>query len=339
MPPRSEAIIGSAPRPRGGLLFFSLLFSVGFLLLLLAGCGEDNPVDSTGRPDIGDMAYVPPGSFTMGDGEAYCGEDEREVTLTRGFYLGKYEVTNGEYRDMLQWAYDQSYVAVEDSLVVDNIVGDLPLPLVVFDRFCQLSFHEGVFSVAEGKENHPMIDVTWYGAAAYCDWLCIREEIQPTYDHSSWFWPFSDEDPYEATGYRLPTDAEWEYAARFDDGRLYPWGDDPPDYGRANYMQCIGGDAPKTSPVGSYPAAPSSLGLYDMAGNVWEWCYDWHSCSPGTSAVIDPIGRIDGAHCPGRVLRSGSWFSYEDRMRAASRYWFKPWNSFYNFGFRIARSE
>ncbi|MFH1220081.1 MAG: SUMF1/EgtB/PvdO family nonheme iron enzyme [Candidatus Eisenbacteria bacterium] len=279
-----------------------------------------------------EMVHIPAGTFTMGDGVADCGEDQHQVTLTHSFYLGKYEVTNKEYRDALQWAYDHGYVAATSSAVHDNLDGSTALLVDLVDSNCQISFSSGVFTVDSGKENHPVMEVSWYGAAAYCDWLSLQAGYGKAYNHSTW--QCNNGNPYTAAGYRLPTDAEWEYATQYGGERIYPWGDESPDCSRANFYNgyyCVG----STSPVGSYELGKSYLGLYDMAGNVWEWCNDWHTCYP--TETEDPKGPSAGSS---RVLRGGSWRYYgSDALRCAFRYGDVPSYSFYSLGFRCARRQ
>jgi formylglycine-generating enzyme required for sulfatase activity len=278
------------------------------------------------------MVLVPAGVFVMGDAVAYCGVDEREATLTHPFYLGRYEVTNQEYRDAVQWAYDHGYVTATADSVDDNMDGSAVTLVHLSDFHCQVAFNGGTFTVDAGKEDYPMAVVSWYGAAAYCDWLSLQAGLARAYSHSTW--ECNSGDPYAATGYRLPTDAEWEYAAQYDDERIYPWGSDPPSCGHANYAGCINA----TSVVGSYPAAPASLGLYDMVGNVTEWCNDWFTCDLGTSSQVDPVGPGSGL---ARVQRGSSWFIWDDSdLRCSARYYCDP--SFpwpFTFGFRVARSQ
>jgi formylglycine-generating enzyme required for sulfatase activity len=134
----------------------------------------------------------------------------------------------------------------------------------------------------------------------------------------------------------LPTDAEWEYAAQHDDERIYPWGNEVPSCDVANYWGCLWGDYPVTAAVGSYPAAPASLGLYDMAGNVYEWCNDWHACDLGTSPATDPTGPGSGS---GRLLRGGSWSVDWDSLPCSARFYDYPSRTYYSLGFRVARSQ
>ena len=283
----------------------------------------------------GGYVEVPAGSFTMGDGVAYCGVDERLVTLTNSFYLGQTEVTNQQYMDALQWAYDHGYVTATTSTVQDNLDGSTVELVDLDNSSCEISFSGGAFTVDSGKEDHPMKQVLWYGAVRYCDWLSLQAGLPRAYDHSG-DWSCNSGNPYGATGYRLPTDAEWEYAAQYDDERIYPWGNESPDCSRANYRggdpYCVGW----TSPVGSYPAAPAALDLYDMAGNVWDWCNDWHTCNLGTSTETDPTGPGSGSS---RVLRGGGWGGDDYALRCSGRYYAYPSYTSDYYGFRCARSH
>ena len=286
------------------------------------------------------MVRVPSGTFTMGDGEAHCGRDEHQVTLTRDFWIGQFEVTNEDYRRLVQWAYDRGYVTATASSVRDNLDGST-VELVDLDDDpegeCEIAFFDGVFSLRDAGRgihpNHPMREVTWYGAVAYCDWLSLSRGLTRAYDHSTW--TCGGDDPYSAEGFRLPTDAEWEYAAQWNDERIYPWGDDRPRCHLANYGAC---STNWTSPVGSLPpgAQPNlPAPVYDLIGNVWEWCNDWRECELGTSSVIDPPGPPGGLF---RVRRGGCWYHNINFMRISHRDDCAPALSYDGIGFRLARS-
>ncbi|MFC1573294.1 formylglycine-generating enzyme family protein [Candidatus Eisenbacteria bacterium] len=295
------------------------------------------------------MVTVPPGVFVMGDGEAYCGEDEHEVTLTRDFYICQHAVTNQEYLDAVQWAYDKGHVTATTTSVLDNLNGSTERLLDLSRLGCEIQFDgAGSFYLRESPSSyaqsaypsgydpadHPVKEVTWYGSVRYCDWLSLQAGLPRAYEHPG-DWSCNNGDPYGADGYRLPTDAEREYAAQWDDERLFPWGDEAPDCSRANFIDdgyCVGW----TSPVGSYPDAPETLGLSDMAGNVLEWSNDWHVCDLGTDPVIDPVGPGSGSD---RVRGGGSWHSgVAYHLSCAHRGLNNPSYSSSYVGFRAART-
>jgi formylglycine-generating enzyme required for sulfatase activity len=153
--------------------------------------------------------------------------------------------------------------------------------------------------------DHPVVNVSWKDAKTYCEWV----------------------------GGRLPSESEWEKAARGTDGRTYPWGEGL-DCTYANYSGSnCGGD---TTPVGSYESGKSPYGAYDMAGNVWEWVNDWYDETYyQNSPSSNPLGPNTGKE---RVLRGGSWYDYGNLVRTAGRYWDYPADTGYGFGFRCSRS-
>jgi formylglycine-generating enzyme required for sulfatase activity len=273
-----------------------------------------------------EMITVSSGTFVMGHPATWCG-DEHQVTLTHDFYLGRYEITNQEYVQAIQWAYDHDYVTASTASVHDHLDGSTEELARLNDANCEISFSDGVFSCV--NSDNPVIFVSWYGAARYCDWLSLMSGFQRAYEHSG-DWLCNDNDAYEAEGYRLPTDAEWEYAAQYSDDRIYPWGNGYPNCALANIAACVGW----TSPVGSYAEGNSALGFSDMAANVWEWCNDRHTCDLGIAAVIDPVGPTTGT----RVLHGGSWTDGGNQASCAYRVGNVAVTVGWNLGFRAART-
>ena len=305
------------------------------------------PPDVAADPVPNEMVLVPAGSFIMGDTISPCAV-EHEVTLTRYFYMGQTEVTNAEYLDALQWAYDNGYVTATTTTVRDNLDGegrelldlDSETSEIQFDGAGRFYLRQADFAVEHAYPNgyepldHPVIEVTWFGAVRYCDWLSLHAELPRAYEHSG-DWACNGGDPYGASGYRLPTDAEWEYAAQFDDERIYPWGTNEPDCSLLNFYHtdyCVRW----TTRVGSYPAGLGTLGFTDLGGNIYEWCNDWHRCSLETDPVVDPAGPEDGTT---RVLRGGSWNLAAHYQACANRvYDYVPTYCQIHIGFRIART-
>ena len=144
---------------------------------------------------------------------------------------------------------------------------------------------------------HPVKGLSWYGAAAYCDWLSVMDGRQPLYG-SNWNEEY-EQNPYDYTGWRLPTEAEWEFAARQPDGRLFPWGDEDASCSYTNFRDgadiCVGW----SQPVGIYSSGASELGFLDMAGNVGEWVQDWADDYEGGTDT-NPLGPDTGDE---RVIR------------------------------------
>jgi formylglycine-generating enzyme required for sulfatase activity len=149
--------------------------------------------------------------------------------------------------------------------------------------------------------NRPVVGISWFEAAAYCSWL----------------------------GGRLPTEAEWERAARGPEGRRYPWGNEPPlDHSRANYDDAVG----HPTPVGLFPNGNSSEGLCDMLGNVWEWCGDWYGPYE-YGPQENPLGPKEGGN---KVMRGGALADIPHFVRHSGRNRFAPWLRASDIGFRCA---
>ena len=268
-----------------------------------------------------DMILVPAGSFVMSDPymEEHYLHPQHPVTLTRDFYMDRSEVTNRRYCYVVQWAYNQGFVDATHFTVTDPVSGVELLSLE--DYSCEIDFLSHTFTVENGRDDYPMLQINWYGAVSYCNWLSMMEGLSPLYDHTDWLCSI-----YGMEGYRLPTEAEWEFAAQYDDERTYPWGDDEPTCDHANYNNCIG----YTDRVCRYPLGYSSLGFCDMAGNVAEWTSDWWA-EYTTDVQINPTGPDSGTE---RVWRDSGWYGLERSIRCSYRFKNLPESGMWNLGFR-----
>jgi len=313
-------------------------------------CDDGNTVSGDGcsatcRSEVAAaMRPIPAGTFEMGDHHDGMSDAPVHSVTLDAFNMNRYEVTNLHYAAALSWALAYGLIYVGG----DNIVYGIGNSLGYCDTtqsssYSRITWNGSTFGVVAGKENHPMMKVTWYGAAAYMNWRSAIDGRIPSYDTSTWACNFAN------NGYRLPTEAEWEYAARgglHNPYRRYPWGDTL-DGSKANYS--TSGDAyetgayPWTTPVGYYNGSQvppgmdmgNGYGLYDTAGNAWEWCYDrysdsYYSSSPGSN----PTGPASGGN---RVLRGGSWSASDYHLRCAFRAYATP-DFRYNddYGFRLA---
>ncbi len=294
--------------------------------------------DTTGVPG---MIAIPAGTFTMGSPEGEHGhqahETQREVVLTTPFYISTTEVTNQQFADLAQWAYDLGYCTVDGSSLRDALDGSTEELLDLEGIASQISFSEGTFSVQAGKEDHPIYNVSWFGAAAYCDWLSLQQGLPRAYDHATWL--CNGHAPYSAEGYRLPTEAEWEYACRADTQSPFNTGPCLDAATEANYdgtqpyPDCPTGPYEgSTVPVGSY--LPNDFGLQDMHGNLWETCNDWYGGEYGGDET-DPVGPMTGTH---RMVRGGSWVNSATNCRSAVRSGTLPDEFAISRGFRPVRS-
>jgi formylglycine-generating enzyme len=192
--------------------------------------------------------------------------------------------------------------------------------LEVDSLYSRIGYNGSDLTVDAGYGDHPVVEVSWYGAVAFAYYLNELEGKAQTYDLSDWSMDAT------AGGYRLPTEAEWEYAARGTDGRSYPWGDSI-DSSYANYYNSGDPYDDGTTPVGYYDATnkdgfatsdgSSPCGAHDMSGNVWEWVNDWYDDTYySSSPESDPEGPASGSQ---RVRRGGSWGFVTSDLRAARR--------------------
>jgi formylglycine-generating enzyme required for sulfatase activity len=290
-----------------------------------------------------DMVLVPAGAFDMGDHYGVGSPNELPVhtVYIDAFYMDVYEVSNDKYCTYLNSAYGQGLIEVKSGIVYKY--GDTETYCDTTTSSSRSRIHwDGItFTVTPLKGDHPMVTVTWYGSVAYSNWRSDQEGLPPCYDLNTWDCTFG------AGGYRLPTEAEWEKAARgseYNPYYQYPWGNSI-DGSNANYWQSgdpFEGTNPETTPVGYYDGnqIPSGVdmangyGLYDMAGNVWEWCNDWYGSSYySNSPPNNPHGPSSG---PVRVLRGGSYYFDSNYLRCANRINDDPGGRYYYFGFRLA---
>ena len=322
-----------------------------------------------------DMPYIPGGTFQMGDGFGEGDSWERPVhtVAVDSFYMGKYEITNRQYCDYLNSAWSQGLITVTSGVVYKaGSATSYPYSDTHgSSSYSQIDYNDAMeaFSVRakSGRDmsDDPMVMVSWYGAAAYCNWRSQQEGKEECYNLSTWNCDLSK------NGYRLPTEAEWEYAARGGlAGRRFSWGNDI-YHTQANYYSSTtysydkgptreyhplwnDGVYPYTSPVGffdgtmkykadyNWPGSATSYqttsgennyGLYDMAGNVWEWCNDWYLSSYySSSPTNNPGGPATGSY---RVLRGGCWDYAAYCCRVADRFCFRPDLRYGYDGFRV----
>jgi len=267
-----------------------------------------------------DMALIPAGSFTMGDSLDGISDAPQVTVNVSAFFMGKNEVTKALWDEVRTWGASNGYT-------------DL--------------------AVGAGKAtNHPVQTVNWWDVIKWCNARSQKEGLTPVYTVSGAVMKTGTTAPvanWSANGYRLPTEAEWEKAARGGlSGKRFPWGDTI-SHSQANYYASSGtsydlsgsvnnyhpsyatGSA-YTSPVGSFAA--NAYGLHDMAGNVWEWCWDWYDSY--SNGATDPRGANSGSF---RVFRGGGWGSNANYCRVAYRINHVPSVQSYDFGFRVARSS
>ncbi len=262
-------------------------------------CSEEEAVE----PPEG-MGLIPAGAFQMGSTTGDVDEAPVHTVELDAFYMDQHEVTNAEYQVFVGATGHPDprgigYTAVYELLKQSYEPWDDP------------DFNH---------PNQPVTTVTWFDATAYCEWA----------------------------GKRLPTEAEWEKAARGGlEGARYPWGDAEPNHTSANFADSqtefewrsadVNDGYLFTAPVGTFP--PNGYGLYDMAGNVWEWCADWYSPTyyrdrqDIESPLRNPEGPDTGER---RVLRGGTWYRAVHTIRNAERISDYPDSSLNVVGFRCA---
>jgi formylglycine-generating enzyme required for sulfatase activity len=276
------------------------------------------------------FALIPAGSFQMGDplfDYNFWQDTPVHAVQVSAFYMGKHEVTNALWAEVREWGLIHGYTDLSPG---------------------------GFWKPA----NHPVTFISWYEIVKWCNARSEQDGRTPCYTVAGAIYRTGDADAvvcdWSANGDRLPTEAEWEKAARGGlAGRRFPWGDTI-SHSEANYFSnpvdpfqtydtnpthglhsaYDEGNEPYTAPVGSF--APNGFGLHDMSGNISEWCWDRYSVAYyATSPAMDPRGADTGG---GRVYRGGHWTASANGCRVAFRYYNTPTDIYIYQGFRTARS-
>jgi formylglycine-generating enzyme required for sulfatase activity len=253
------------------------------------------------------LLKINPGEFVRKDQTP--GAQEQTVQLTRAFFLSDREINVGQFE---QFISDAEYPEAEKP-------GKWP----------------GVDAPISPTPDHPVQQVNWYDAVLFCNWLSRKEGRTACYErtgkmektrnveHEAWRLVA------DATGYRLPTEAEWEYACRAGTTTEFASGSDKELLRKyAEYY------ANHAAAGGS--KLPNGWGLFDMHGNVWEWCWDGYEKYASKSPAVDPTGAPE---VPGRVIRGGGWSNAADYARASYLSWYSSANGSSNLGFRVARGQ
>ena len=240
------------------------------------------------------MILIQAGTFTMGSTSRSEDEKPAHKVFLDAFYISKYEVTNAEYYEF--------WINLQKKNSKNVLEGNQHTP----ENFSHLP-HIGNWPERATKlPDHPVVGVSWYDAKAYAEWK----------------------------GMRLPTEAEWEKAARGYSDRIWPWGNSM--LPNANSSEQNDGYDSMLAPVGSYPKGKSFFGVMDMAGNVWEWTADWYSDVYYThSPNRNPKGPDVGSW---RILRGGSWIDKLARCSTTFRFYLYPSLKTSFVGFRVAKS-
>ena len=269
------------------------------------------------------LLLIPAGEFVMGapvndEGAKPNSQPQHDVRITRAFRIAKYETTRGQFRKFVEATGYQTN-AEKSGTGSLGYTGDAKNPFLQDPKF---TWRNPGF---EQADDHPVVCISWHDAVAFCDWLSRQEKLT----------------------YRLPTEAEWEYACRGGTTTRWYAGNDEQDLGKIANMadRTLHGTSAAfsyakpwddgrafTGPIGKYRA--NAFSLFDMNGNAWEWCQDWYDESfYSRSPPEDPRGPLlDQTY---RVLRGGSWINLPGSTRSTSRLWNPPTLNNTTTGFRV----
>jgi len=278
------------------------------------------------------MVYIQGGSFEMGDTFGDGGSDEKppHTVTVSDFEIGRHEVTVGEYLEFVNATGKNHPEWMEKGSTYHIQTG-------TDDHYKKLG-------PALTNDKNPIVGISWNDAVAYCNWLSEQHGYQKVYSVSG----STVTADWNANGYRLPTEAEWEYAARSRGKKYkYAWGNDSTphaniadesakkQYSGWTIWEGYNDGYIYTSPVGKFEQG--DLGLSDMTGNVWEWCWDWYDSGyyEKSKNSRDPKGPDSGSS---RVIRGGSWYNYPALVRVANRISASPERRNDLLGFRLARA-
>lgn len=289
-----------------------VLACLSVFVITHAGIAEDFRIDIPNLPTNArglELTRIPEGAFTIGSPESddYRSDTEgpmKDISFHEDFLIGKYEVTNAQFAEFLKQKGNYIRVAGKYEWYFDENDPDLPLKLV-----------DGVWQVIEGYENYPVVEVSWWGAREFCAWL---NEIYSN-------------NPYQTITFRLPSEAEWEYACRADTTTRYYWGDDLNYSLIGEYAWYNGNSMERPHEVGS--KKPNGLGLFDRSGNIWEWCQDIYG-DYNSYSQNDPVGAESGSY---RVIRGGGWSYIATGCRSSFRYKYDQNGKSTVVGFRIVK--
>lgn len=244
-------------------------------LVILLCFTFSSPLDEEDSNVSEGFVFVEGGTFQMGSHDGFSNEKPVHSVSVGDFYMGKYEVTFDEY-----------------------------------DVYCDATGKDRLSDYGMGRGSRPVISVSWFDAVKYCNWRSRKENLTPCYTING----NNVTCNFSADGYRLPTEAEWEFAAKggnLSKGYKYSGSNNVDDVG---WHGSNSGN--RSHPVGRKQA--NELGLYDMSGNVFEWCWDWYeSHYYSSSPTADPKGASSGKY---RVIRSGAWHDEDvGRLRTTFR--------------------